>query len=62
MDLSESQIKLLEFVNSTDSKDIAESLRVVFNMALFDNSNHICCKKKDDLFMLEKLIQLISKI
>lgn len=60
--LSEAQKELLIFINPTDAPDICKNLREVFNMALFENTNPICCKQKEALFYLEKIIAIAKKI
>lgn len=60
--LSEAQQELLTFINTTDAPDICKNLRVVFNMALFENNNPVCCKQKEALFYLEKIISIAQKI
>lgn len=56
------QNELLKFINPTDAPDIAEALKKVFNMALFNNSEPLSSKEKDDLFYLDRIIRITKNI
>lgn len=60
--LNKAQKKLLIFVNSIDGRDIADSLRSVLKMVDIENRDSLTEEQKDDLFILEKIIEYSEAI
>lgn len=60
--LSEAQKELVTFINPVDAPDIANSLKRVYAIALFEKKHKLTESQKDDLFYLEKIITLTQNI
>ncbi len=54
--------ELLNFMNSTDAKDIAGSLTRIFLIAVLADEEPLTGNEKDDLYIVRRLIRLADMI